>query len=118
VDCAKLPATLSIPESPLINIVLRPHQDEKHVARLKKPHIRTSKDVTVHAMKAFLGRKLSYVPFHDFQLLVSIDRTLVILDDTITLAIVKSEIADPPETGDYIEIQYRIGPGRMTLQED
>jgi hypothetical protein len=57
-------------ESPLIDIVLRRHPQETAVDRLRKEYIRTSKEITVEALKIFLGKKLDYSPFLHFQVRV------------------------------------------------
>ena len=61
---------IGIKETPLIEIILRRHPQETQVDRLKKEYIRTSHDVTVDGLKMFLGKKLSYSPYTDFQVCV------------------------------------------------
>ena len=54
-------------ESPLIEFVLRRYPEERKVDRLFKEHIRASRDITVEAIKIFLGKKLSFSPSSHFQ---------------------------------------------------
>ena len=51
---------VNVRESEIVDLVLRKHNDERHVDRLRKEYLRVSKEITVEVLKRFLGRKLSY----------------------------------------------------------
>ena len=53
--------------SPLVDFVLRRHPMERVVSRLRKEMLRTSKDIRIGQIKRFLGLKLSYEPWSQFQ---------------------------------------------------
>jgi hypothetical protein len=54
-------------EPPRMEIVLRRHPQEMAVERLSKEFIRTSQEATIEQLQMFLGMKLSYSPYCDFQ---------------------------------------------------
>lgn len=70
-EAPSLPSSSSrvvgLEESPLIEFVLRRYPQENKVDRLVKEHIRTSRDITVEALKIFLGKKLRFAPSSYFQ---------------------------------------------------
>ena len=50
-----------------VNCVLRRHPQERMVDRLDREYIRTSGELTMHHLKIFLSRKLSFEPPERFQ---------------------------------------------------
>lgn len=58
---------MGLRESNTIEFVLRRHPQETRVDRLKKEFLRTSKDITVDALKKFLSKKLDHYPHSHFQ---------------------------------------------------
>lgn len=51
---------VNVRESEVVDLVLRKHNDERNVDRLRKEYLRVSKEITVEVLKKFLGKKLSY----------------------------------------------------------
>lgn len=50
-----------------MEIILRRHPQEMAVERLSKEFLRTSQEATIEQLKMFLGMKLDYSPYCDFQ---------------------------------------------------
>eukprot|EP00559_Dactyliosolen_fragilissimus_P005822 CAMPEP_0184859694 /NCGR_PEP_ID=MMETSP0580-20130426/4687_1 /TAXON_ID=1118495 /ORGANISM="Dactyliosolen fragilissimus" /LENGTH=319 /DNA_ID=CAMNT_0027356479 /DNA_START=144 /DNA_END=1103 /DNA_ORIENTATION=- len=104
------PTIFNLEESPLIDFVLRRHPQETLVDRLYREHLRTNNEITMKFLKKFLGQKLSYENFHLFQILTVAGGRPIVLDDPITLADVKRDIADVHDDGSVLVLQYRIFP--------
>ena len=51
---------VNVRESEVVDLVLRKHNDEKLIDRLRKEYLRVSKEITVEVLKKFLSKKLSY----------------------------------------------------------
>mmetsp|Transcript_28541 Transcript_28541/g.60498 ORF Transcript_28541/g.60498 Transcript_28541/m.60498 type:complete len:302 (-) Transcript_28541:883-1788(-) len=97
---------VGLKKSPLIEFILRRHPQETSVDRLKREYLRTSQDMTVKNLKIFLGKKLSYFPYSQFQIMTLADDNVVILPNDMTLAMVRRDICDKPM--DEIIFYYRI----------
>eukprot|EP00577_Skeletonema_sp_RCC1716_P021108 CAMPEP_0113372710 /NCGR_PEP_ID=MMETSP0013_2-20120614/679_1 /TAXON_ID=2843 ORGANISM="Skeletonema costatum, Strain 1716" /NCGR_SAMPLE_ID=MMETSP0013_2 /ASSEMBLY_ACC=CAM_ASM_000158 /LENGTH=290 /DNA_ID=CAMNT_0000254619 /DNA_START=39 /DNA_END=911 /DNA_ORIENTATION=- /assembly_acc=CAM_ASM_000158 len=99
---------LGLEESPLIEFVLRRYPQESKVDRLIKEHIRTSREITVEALKIFLAKKLSFSPPSHLQILTVVDENYIVLPDDITLALIRRDICDDPTK--EVVLHYRILP--------
>ena len=75
--------------------------------RLRKEHIRTSRDIPIEVLKRFLSKKLGHVIHSDFQLLTVVDSSPVVLPEDVTMNIVRRDICDDP--GNII-LYYRLFP--------
>ncbi|KAL7425709.1 hypothetical protein ACHAXH_000261, partial [Discostella pseudostelligera] len=93
-------------EPPRMEIVLRRHPQEMAVERLSKEFIRTSQEATIEQLKMFLGMKLSYSPYCDFQILAIAGEDAVILPDDISLIRIRREICD--DAMNELILYYRI----------
>jgi len=93
--------------SHLMNFILRKHPMEKIVERLRKELLRTSKDIRIGQLKRFLGMKLRYEPWSNFQISTPIGGEIVELDNSMKLARVFADVC-----GDSIDaslvFQYKI----------
>eukprot|EP00593_Proboscia_inermis_P017188 CAMPEP_0171308154 /NCGR_PEP_ID=MMETSP0816-20121228/18279_1 /TAXON_ID=420281 /ORGANISM="Proboscia inermis, Strain CCAP1064/1" /LENGTH=258 /DNA_ID=CAMNT_0011790865 /DNA_START=107 /DNA_END=883 /DNA_ORIENTATION=+ len=96
-------------EDPLtVNCVLRRHPQERMVDRLDREYIRTSGELTMHHLKIFLSRKLSFEPPERFQILTITGETSVIVyEDKISLYDIKKSMADAEEE---TILHFRIAP--------
>mmetsp|Transcript_31711 Transcript_31711/g.36988 ORF Transcript_31711/g.36988 Transcript_31711/m.36988 type:complete len:309 (+) Transcript_31711:55-981(+) len=94
-------------ESPLIEFVLRKHPLENSVPRLYRECIKVSQEMTVGHIKKFLGKKLAHQPWSHFQIAVNAGGRLSILDKSIKLREIRSEICDFQE-GVMFTLQYFI----------
>ncbi|KAL7534569.1 hypothetical protein ACHAXR_005963 [Thalassiosira sp. AJA248-18] len=99
---------IGLTESTTIDIILRRHPQENAVDRLKKEYLRTSQDMPIEKLKEFLGRKLGYIPYSNFQIMAIADDNVVILPNEITLGLVRRDICDKP-TNEII-LHYRVFP--------
>ena len=105
-------------EPPRMEIILRRHPQEMAVERLSKEFLRTSQEATIEQLKMFLGMKLDYSPYCDFQvctvLLLMIDwalnwRTRVLWSNSWMLNLI---CYAPPVS---LSIRYWQLPVRMRL---
>jgi|AntRauTorckE5430_2_1112549.scaffolds.fasta_scaffold00288_5 hypothetical protein len=98
----------NLEESPLIDFVLRLHPQEKRVQRLHRECIRTAEEITIGHLKRFLGKKVVYEPYFQFQICITLlGGKLVVLDDEITLRDVRDDISDK-RSGKIMVLQYRV----------
>lgn len=98
---------INVRESEVVDLVLRKHNDEKHVDRLRKEYLRVSKEITIEVLKKFLSKKLSYSYPSHFQVLALVDENEVVLPEGVTLNLVLRDICDTPEK---LELYYRLRP--------
>mmetsp|Transcript_35414 Transcript_35414/g.84570 ORF Transcript_35414/g.84570 Transcript_35414/m.84570 type:complete len:286 (+) Transcript_35414:46-903(+) len=98
---------VNVRESEVVDLVLRKHNDERNVDRLRKEYLRVSKEITVEVLKKFLGKKLSYSYPSHFQVLALVDDNEVVLPEGVTLNLVLRDICDSP---DKLELYYRLRP--------
>ncbi len=96
-------------ESTLIEFILRKDPREGLVPRLYRECLKVSQDITISHLKRFLGKKVAYSPWADFQITVNAGGRQVVLDDSIKLGEVRTEICDFYE-GMMLVLQYFVQP--------
>lgn len=98
---------LYIEPSPLVDFVLQRHPQETSVDRLKREWIRINEDATVTLIGKFLSQKLANELKRrepgDFEIYCRHDSTLALLDENVTLKMVKGMCE-----GDPIVLQYKL----------
>lgn len=97
----------NLKESPLIEFVFRKDPRENSVPRLYRECLKVSQEITIGHLKRFLGKKVAYNPWNDFQITVNAGGRQVVLDDSIQLGKVRTEICDYHE-GMMLVLQYFV----------
>jgi len=77
------------------------------VPRLYRECLKVSQEITIGHLKKFLGKKVAYEPWDDFQITVNAGGRQVVLDDSIQLRQVGTEICDFYE-GMMLVLQYFV----------
>jgi len=85
----------------LISFVLRRHPKETGVARLDREYIRTSGELKIIHLKKFLGIKLGFERFEEFQIIIMAEGKGVILDESLTLDNIRNSILDS-RSGEFV----------------
>ncbi|GMH69147.1 hypothetical protein TrST_g2291 [Triparma strigata] len=85
----------------LISFVLRRHPRETGVARLDREYIRTSSELKIIHLKKFLGIKLGFERFEEFQIIIMAEGKGVILDESLTLDNIRNSILDS-RSGEFV----------------
>ena len=93
----------------LISFVLRRHPSESMVGRLDREYIRTSCELRVFHLKKFLGLKLQYKKFHDFQVVLINSGSGVVLAETLTLNTIRTTLLK--NMGTEFVLHFRISKG-------
>jgi len=90
----------------LVSFILRKHPKEDSVGKLDREYIRTSSELKVHHLKKFLGLKLGYPHFHNFQIVIMANNKGVILDESLTLEDISKNVLDE-QANDFV-LHYRM----------
>ena len=97
----------NLKESPLVEFILRKDSRENSVDRLYRECLKVSEEITIGHLKQFLGKKLAHEPYADFHITVNSGGRQVVLDDSIKLKEIRSQICDYYE-GMMLILQYFV----------